>query len=232
MQKSLSSSSSSNSKSIVVNNIQYTSDELHNALIFRKTENNSEGILIGITNGKIKKFKNGEKYLKLYSFIGPKNVILEEEISKIIPFSNSDLVYKSLLNNLIKAPGTLNKLPPINKSQIHVPKPPENRPAEGSRRSKRHAEKLQSAAPPLEPPGEGSRSRRKVEALPTNTEKKDRSRRRVEITVEQLREHLERKFQGFTSIDDIFKYIKDRFTKDDLTRFLLKQVKADLELML
>ena len=34
------------------------------------------------------------------------------------------------------------------------------------------------------------------------------------------------------SIDDIFTYIKHRFTKEDLIKFLLKQVKVDLELML
>lgn len=210
---SASASASSNSKSIEINGVTFGSDELENALIFLKINNGNDSTLAGITNGKIKKAKDGAKYLKLYSFLGPKNIILGEEIAKIIKPVDNNPTYKSLLNSLIKTPGTINKLAPINPPQIFAP------------------------APPLKPAAEGSRSRRKTKAQAPQAqsaadEKKDRSRKRVEITVEQLREHLERKFNGFATIDDIFAYIKQRFTKEDLSRFLLKQVKADLELML
>jgi len=65
-----------------------------------------------------------------------------------------------------------------------------------------------------------------------NTEKKSRKpNKRVEITVVQLREFLENKFNAM-SMDEIFEFLKDRFTREDIVAFLLKQVKADLELMI
>ena len=96
-----------------------------------------------------------------------------------------------------------------------VAAPPQSGPAEGSRRQSKRLKELAAAAA--------------TAVAPT---KKDRGRRKVEITVEELREHLDRKFSAMNSIDDIFDYIKKRFTKEDLIKFLLKQVKADLESML
>jgi hypothetical protein len=235
--------SSSNSRILKINDEEYTSSELKDALIY-----NNNG-LVGITNGKVKKLKSGEKYLKLYAFIGPYDIISEDEIKRIL--KPNDDFYKVQLNSLIKAPGTLNKLPPINTKSVFEAKPPEGSRPKGSR-SKRNPEIIlppeiiQVPAPPSEAPRDGSRSKvrkskrlEKIDQSKQTEEKteemkksKKEGRRKVEITVEQLRDHLQRKFEGMKSIDDIFEYIKARFTKDDLTKFLLKQVKLDLELML
>jgi len=52
------------------------------------------------------------------------------------------------------------------------------------------------------------------------------------MNIDEIKKKLKRNFDEFNNIDDILAFIKARFTKEDLTRFLLHQVKADLERML
>jgi uncharacterized protein YeeX (DUF496 family) len=231
-----------------INGIQYSESDLQDAVIYCQSSQRPCGISIG----NVRLLDGARKYIRLRNSPISMYTIFETDITKIIMQGTDS--YEEEVKEIIKNPSILPTLPAVVRQPPAVQaalssEAPRTALRRGAPRKVNLVLAKQVPAPPAPPTTVVDTANEivpvivDVDSTPSfqphppsapnpNTEKKSRKpNKRVEITVVQLREFLENKFNAM-SMDEIFEFLKDRFTHEDIVAFLLKQVKADLELMI